>query len=121
MRFCQWIYWWKRFFVARECKLIRSVSALIARCQSTTRFDHASMLITVYGSRAKTHFDLVSIAIREGLSATSSGIKKSPTMWKNGFMFVEKLSKRCCIKFQVLYKYLQLRLSLAQTVDHVTE
>jgi hypothetical protein len=42
-------------------------------------------------------------------------------MWKNGFMFVEKLSKRCCIKFQVLYKYLQLRLSLAQKVDHVTE
>ena len=75
----------------------------------------------VNGSRTETHFDLVSIAIRGGLSATSSGIKKSPTMWKNGFMFVEKLSKRCCIKFQVLYKYLQLRLSLAQTVDHVTE
>jgi hypothetical protein len=79
------------------------------------------MLFTVYGSRVETQFDLVTIAIREGLSATSSGIKKSPSMWKNGFMFVEKLSKRCCIKFQVLYKYLQLRLSLAQKVDHVTE
>jgi hypothetical protein len=42
-------------------------------------------------------------------------------MWKNRFMFVEKLSKRCCIKFRVLYKYLQLRWSLAQTVDRVTE
>jgi len=24
--------------------------------------------------------------------------------WKNGFIYVEKLSKRCCIKFRLLYK-----------------
>lgn len=25
--------------------------------------------------------------------------------WKIGFIYVEKLSKRCCIKFRLLYKY----------------
>jgi hypothetical protein len=41
--------------------------------------------------------------------------------WKIRFMFVEKLSKRCCITLRVLYKYSQLRWSLAQAVDRVTE
>jgi DUF1009 family protein len=32
-------------------------------------------------------------------------LQNEPNVWKNGFMFVEKLSKRCCITTWVLYKY----------------
>ncbi len=42
-------------------------------------------------------------------------------MWKIRFMFVEKLSKRCCITIWVLYKYSELRWSLADSINHVTE
>lgn len=47
--------------------------------------------------------------------------KHEKIMWKIRFMFVEKLSKRCCITIWVLYKYSELRWSLADSTNRVTE
>ena len=41
--------------------------------------------------------------------------KQLPQLWKIRFIIVEKLSKRCCIRFRLLYKYVIGCCSFAET------
>jgi hypothetical protein len=65
-----------------------------------------------YLSVSKACFSAVFVRIDTSKTGPFDDVNRSATklqnelkVWKNGFMFVEKLSKRCCITTWVLYKY----------------